>query len=191
MQAPFWHDSGLEQVTLQAPQFSAALRTSMQLPLAASQQTFGDGQSMVPQGQLPLVEQPDAQHRPLSPQAAPPAHLHWPPSQLSPGLHAWPQAPQLKGLEPRSTQPRPLQQVWPEEQAEPLPQWQLPATHESAESPQACPQLPQLAGSLSRSVQTPWQQVCPVLHTAPLQRHSPITHMFLLVQAGRQLVATQ
>src|SRR5579859_1396301 len=115
VQAPLWQMSGDGQAMPQPPQLALSPRTSTQLPAAGSQHTLGAAQSMLPQGQLPVVEQtPPVQQRPPAAQAALLPHLQVPPEQTSPGLQAWPQAPQLKGLDEKSTQPRPEQQLSPE-----------------------------------------------------------------------------
>jgi hypothetical protein len=89
VQAPFWHCSGAGQETPQAPQLALSPRTSTQEPATGSQHRLGAGQSMLPQGQLPVVEQtPPAQHSPPSAQAAFLPHMQVPPEQTSPGLQA-------------------------------------------------------------------------------------------------------
>ena|SRR5579859_2571024 len=98
LQAPFMHDSPLPHALPQAPQLALSEVRSTQLPCAASQQIFGAAHGCVPQGQLPLLEQPlPAQQRPPAPQSSPPLQAQAPLKQVSPGLQALPQLPQLKG----------------------------------------------------------------------------------------------
>src|SRR5262249_6737684 len=98
--------------------------------------------------------------------------VHWPPTHFSPGLQVRPQAPQANTLVCTSTQPRPLQQLWPDAQADPAPQRQVPSAHPSAPLPQGWSQPPQWAGSLAVSEQAPSQQTWLSAHKRPLQRTS-------------------
>jgi hypothetical protein len=51
---------------------------------------------------------------------------------------------------------------------------------------------PQKSGFCVVSTQPVLQQFCGLLHPPePLQRHSPLVHVLLLVHAGTQLVGTQ
>jgi hypothetical protein len=101
------------------------------------------------------------------------AQLQLPPMQVSPGLQALPQPPQLAASVIGSMQPF-AQQTVPA-QLEPLPQRHKPPEQLSL-VPQTVPQAPQLLVSISVRVQVPWQQVSSASQTRSPQRWSVSTN---------------
>jgi hypothetical protein len=91
---------------------------------------------------------------------SPAGQPHTPPRQVLPPVHALPQAPQLNGLDVRSTHeaPQAVRRV-PHEATH------RPTLHTCPEA-QLAPQAPQLRLSLTRSTQLPPQETSPARHCA-------------------------
>jgi hypothetical protein len=164
---PLVQVSGAVQAWPHWPQFALSLVRLTQVVLL--QQVLGAGQGPLPQAQPDGAQPTVGQQATPAVHAAPPLQVHAPLVQASPGLHAWPQPPQLNGSFWKSKQPIDAQHVWLVEQAEP-PAQRHSAPEQVSLAAQAIAQPPQLAGSLSTGAQL-WSQHCSLaMHTSVPQR---------------------